>query len=368
MLDTIKIYTSDFSLNEVNRFTKRVTERPGGYPDAVSLFYNSRHGIHMTINEDRKSGRLLLFVETSLPKLLYDTSYYEIRETDKEKVITLLTSELETAGVSLYKNIDEFKLSRVDFCRNILLDGKISEYLLFIQQFRMNRKKRRTYEGQTVTFLNNTSELEFYDKIAEIAEKNNKNKDKRLRFIHEKRVIGENTLRIERRLKSNKKIVNVLGREYSLSELFDSQLCTKVILEELNLLVKDIGVEDSVQNLSNYELADKLRRDGVKRPLDRLLRVLGIGTFVSSMEYDWAAIDKFCQNYGYSNRGLCKIRNRIQQDYFRFHATPENRDYLKEIKNKIEFQAGVYHRHGTVSLLDEYHDFGYTEEEIMAMC
>lgn len=366
MLDTIKIYTSDFSLNEVNRFTKRVTEKPGGNPDVTGWFYNSRQGIRMDIYEDRKSGRSILFVETSLPKLLYDTSYYEIRETDKDKVITLLASELETAGVSLYKNMDEFKLSRVDFCRNILLDGKVSEYLLFIGQFRMNRKKKRTYNGETVTFFNKTSELEFYDKITEIAEKNNKNK--RLSFIFEKRAIGENTLRIERRLKSNKTIVSVLGGEYSLSELFNSQLCTKVILEELNLLVKDIRNEDSVHILSNYELADKFRNDGVKRPLDRLLRVLGVGNFVSSMEYDWAAIDKFCQNYGYSDRGLSKIRNRIQQDYFRFHATQENRDYLKEIKNKLEFQSGVYYKHGTVSLLDEHHVFGYTEEEIMAMC
>jgi hypothetical protein len=89
MIDTLKIYTNSFNLRENNSFQlQTLSEVSTGEIFLTKTFCNTIPNINLTIGTDRQTGEDSLYVSASLPKLLYKTNYFEIKETDCERAVS----------------------------------------------------------------------------------------------------------------------------------------------------------------------------------------------------------------------------------------------------------------------------------------
>ena len=331
MLDTIKLYSPVFSLKPENNFQQQTTsELATGELIATKTFCNTVAGVNLTIGTDRASGRDTLYLQTSLPKLLYSTSYYEIKESDCERALLSIQDRLAEAGVNIPDNsLADFELSRVDFCRNIEVQHNIIDYLLCLKNFELSRRNKQQFKAETLTFYNKSQELSFYNKVREIKDK--ETAPEIVEFMKDKR---ENILRVENRLMKKRTIERELNRKLKVTELFDYKLCKENLLRNLNRLVKpDIQLQFNFE--SSKRIIEQLRAERARDSFGEFLKIYGLDFFLAGFDYNYELIRKFIVECGYSRRQSYRLVGDLKEKYERFRIIQEDRDLLQELKDKI---------------------------------
>ena len=294
----MKIYSTNFNIKSRHRLVEQVTRStgPGGFHQK-KYYYNMDPGMNITIIDEKYSPRPVLYVQSSIPKLLYGTSNFEVKESDKGRVIQILRTKLEHAGISIAdNNLGDFTASRVDFSRNIKVDGKIEDYIVFLTRFNLNRHSKQVHKHETLSFKNKSSELIFYDKIKEILDK--EKSEKIFNLIHNK---NENILRIEKRLLRKRVIEREVGNNLHLSDFFDFDLSTKILLNSMNTLtgeniVSGFSFNDYLGAMNI--LGEKIARNHV----DEFLKLMGLKEFLARCGSDWTILQKFISASGLSKR------------------------------------------------------------------
>lgn len=322
MVDTIRAYTRDFKLLAGNRFRTKTITSPEGEVESVKPFLNFPH---LKIEVPQEG---LLTVETSVPKLLYGTNLFECKEEDYERTVRKIREHLKEAGVSVSKDFSDFKLARVDFCRNLQVDSHPMDYLIALSTFAYPRAAKREIAHETLSFRNTNRELELYNKVKEVKEQAKRDPEL-LKLVKDR---PEDILRVESRLKRPRVVKKLLRRD-TLAEVFDLKLSRKILSQDLDRLTHT-GTQTELFNLTENltllrEIA-KRRKRGVFR---EFLAVRGTETFLRDFQGDWGKIREFLEHY-YSRTQVYTILRDLREHH-EIALEPRERDLLREIKEKL---------------------------------
>jgi len=327
MVDTVKMYSQDFELRERNRFLTDSVVDSEGKIVRERKYCNLPH-LSLDLTGDHH-----LFLQTSLPKLLYKTSLYEVRPDDLSRTVETLEKMLSEAGIELKKNsLADFSLSRVDFCRNLQVELHPSNYLLTLGDFYMSRRHKQKYDHETLSYRNGEHELTFYNKVREIRETE---KDPEVQRLIAER--PENILRVESRTKNHKAILRVLKSKGTLAQVFDFEVCRTRLLGEMDHLVLNQNVQMELFFEENFGLLDRITQEQKRGAFRKFLAVKGVETFLREFRGDWEKIREFLSR-----------RYRKSQVYFLLSELrelqslalkPEKRDLIAEIREKISLVA-----------------------------
>ncbi len=328
MVDTVKLFTSAYELRGGNRFQEQVTSDADGEVLSVRKFCNLPH-LSVDLTPDR-----VLYCQTSLPKLLYGSSLFEVKESDLDRSVAAIEKKLTEAGVDIpHNNLSDFTLSRVDFCRNLRVDHAPMDYLVALGDFYMPRRAKQDIEHETVTFRNSDHEMVFYNKVREVRETE---KQKSVRDLAA--TMPEDILRVECREKRRRAIKRFLpAGELRLSSVFNRKLCQERLLREMDLLVRGADRQVELNFRENSELLQSIavrRRRGV---FQEFLAVKGAREFIKEFRGDWSKIKEFLE-YHYEKSQVYQLIS----DLRRYHALTldgEDRDLIGEIRRKIREAA-----------------------------
>ncbi len=178
MLDTLKVYTSDFTVKD----KARVSVQPGlveydtGEQREVSLFKDESgrdvYGSKAFINTEQYNLTIQpmghgveLFLQTSLPKVVKDNNYGPLTNSETEQAVKAIGQDLQSRGIGL--NLDKCGLSRVDLFKNVVGDNDFMSYSPLFSLLQSKRQQQRDY-GTTFTWQNTQREVCAYDKLVEM--------------------------------------------------------------------------------------------------------------------------------------------------------------------------------------------------------
>ncbi len=241
MIDTIKLMVSEtkFLINDYELFTPSARgfyEKPY-YSKKIKCIYNTpkkylSKGVYnpkLTLasiwNEEQKR-ELALFIEFSIPKLLFGNNFEEISVNDFETVFNVLQNNLRSLNIHIsLENLRKSKVVAIHYSKNIELENTSSNFIInLLSNINVSKiidvsKTDYKNDGMSIRFHTNYYELTFYDKIADL--KQSKISEKRA--IEKDNVLQQNllsnpifrmkeVLRIELRLNNRKKIKSILEK------------------------------------------------------------------------------------------------------------------------------------------------------------
>lgn len=228
----------------------------------------------LTLTKRMKNGGFstTLRVEFSAPKLLLGNNFEELEENDFKKLSVSLAMLLGEMGIVVnLKKLQKASISTVHYSKNILLQSipcstAIAEIRRAKPLSRMdiNQTDYRN-EGHSYKFHTNSSELAFYDKVADlkqakISEKRAEEKGNALQLdlFESLEKTRMNVLRIEARLNTKRKIQGTLKKicfpddeAITFENLFKKTTAQKVLLYFMEELEKGLFVEEMPMNLEN---------------------------------------------------------------------------------------------------------------------
>lgn len=198
-----------------------------------------------------------LYIELSLPKLLFGNNFVELTDNDFETIIKKLSAVLKEMGILVYTDkLINAPVSAIHYSKNIVLDNGLTPYILINKikdsNIRMSVDIDRAQfrnDGYAYKFHANTYEVTFYDKLydlmkSKISSKRSIEKDNEIQlnlFEQVKVVERFEVLRMEVRLNNRMKtrsLLKTLGYSTNLTfkELFSSEISQRVLLHYIREL------------------------------------------------------------------------------------------------------------------------------------
>jgi len=191
MMDTILIsYRTEFKIDQLRDWTKQTTEDFQG--KKIKYYFNNEAARLTYYPLDRK-----LFVECSLPKIVFGNNYSMLESTDDtyktlQKRIAIITHdkiEIEYPGFA--------SIHKIDGCYNFHTPDQVDSYLNYFSNLPLPYHGLPiTFADKTVTWPGKSQGLKFYDKYTE-SKQNPK---------------ARNMLRMELRLQHQKEFRKLLNK------------------------------------------------------------------------------------------------------------------------------------------------------------
>lgn len=337
MLDTIRLYTKDFELTMPNSF--ETVPRMNCFGEVLSqkTFCNLPSGARLNIKPQKPLGSLLqriakpqetedcLFLEVSLPKLLYGTSLKELQENDLERCIEELERELKAAGAIVQTGaVENMPLSRLDYCRNIKVQHSIVDYLALLRNCSLGKRARANWQTETVLWYNGSQEFTAYNKVLEVQ---SRHKDTR-QLVAPKQDI----LRLESRMKRAPVIRQELKERRTLAECFNFELAKQKLLSDYDKLVLNVGEQLQLNFLEDLERLQGLR-EKTRYSWQLFLAEYGTSFFLAKYNYDLELVKKLLLET-YQRRQAYNILKSLKL-FIAERRTPEERHLLRELRDKL---------------------------------
>lgn len=277
MIDTIRLKLNKFKvINSDNFFCKRGTEKFIPFIDTLNnnqcystIFsegnyqeYHLKSYIKYEPHFYRPSRivvkdipvnpiRFWLEIEVSLPKVLYGHNFYEIQQTQFETVINSLYDMLLQFGIQI--DLNELRtttsISRIDFCKNILIRSTAKNFIQLLLKFQKDRSHTYDKFDTSVLFANKQQGLIAYDKIEEITKVlRDKSYNNRASKEYEVAKIlnshKRNVIRIEHRLLNRQTIKREIGPitgSYPLTfeNIFKTDISSRILLKHWSKAISE---------------------------------------------------------------------------------------------------------------------------------
>lgn len=180
MLDTIKLYTDDFAINDDANIEIRLADidyktgeqknsklflrSNGQWVNGSKAFLNTDN-FNVTIKPNNLTGDAWLWVSLSVPKFISGDNFYPLSDDDAKDLPNVLEKELAKNGIGF--DAQGLKVSRVDTFQNVYASENFSDYVPVFQLLRAKRQNRRDY-GSTFLWENSYRQLCVYDKVTEV--------------------------------------------------------------------------------------------------------------------------------------------------------------------------------------------------------
>lgn len=210
MIDTIKGY---IDLSQYKHEDLEHLLNDGTINKSKKTFAFNLSNFRFTIKFDETQNPIKLLFNGSLSKFHHGNNLAQLDWETIEKVINELSDNL---GI----NLNEAILTRIDVAVNLVLEKPINQY---IHNFYTNKSHGILTFKDSKTFLSNTKDLTFYDKIKEI-----KHKEKSLYKTIPSGFRDKNVLRYELRFKKNLKHYFNLN-VFVVKNLFEKDIQNKIV-------------------------------------------------------------------------------------------------------------------------------------------
>lgn len=267
-------------------------------------------------------GDPLLMVNISLPKMLHGHSLAETAPADFDRCADGIYDRLSFAGIDIDRSsIPEMNVARIDYCRNIPVDGNIADYVYLLASCDMKRATPdHKKEKGTVLFKNSCWQFSAYNKIREIKQ------DAKQRYAaHIDSDTPERMLRFECRLMRGANIKRILKRR-TFAECFDAKLSRRMLLDKFDSLKVDLAAQQKINNSELAFLFANYRHAQVERYIAAKVILQDVGC-------DLELLRQYLQ-VRYKER---QVRNIIS--YYRSvidsMRPPAERDIFREMRQKL---------------------------------
>jgi hypothetical protein len=324
MVDTLQAYTRNFRVVDWNRWTKHTTTNRGTGEEATKESCNLEI-FNATIFP--QSNRLNF--HTSLPKLLYGSSLWEVKETDKDKLIELIQKKLfDECGVSVSEGLEDFKLSRVDFCKNVPVEHHPTDYISSLNQFKYSRREKANYKNETLSFRNTRRELTFYDKVEEVSRQEKNEEIKKIVST-----MPHNILRVETRFRNSSVVKKEFG-DKSLMFVMSDELAREKLCREFDGLVRAEGEQLEFDFNGNLELINEIKKSRCRNVFGKFLEVKGLRVFLAECCYDWKRVESVMRQACNNRFTVYKWMRRLQSNQA-LVLVEKDRQLIREIRDKL---------------------------------
>lgn len=364
MIDTIKLelQQSMYTILDHTKFTPSTCKMFGCGPYNKGTVSFSKQNPNAT---DRKSGRYkprlsitrrplknigyhnTLYIEFSIPKLVFGNNFDELTNDDFDKVKSTLISTLKMMGIHAYESqIHKAKVSSIHYGKNIILDDYTTPYtyikeLQKVDISKINDSNRTDYRngGLSYKYHTNTFEFTFYDKLKDLeqskfSEKRAIDKDDYCQLGLFDSIMNQKdrnnpfqVLRLELRLNTRLRIKQTfkklkLSDNMTFEKLFDQDLSQYLLLSFFSeLLNKYIPTFESKSSADTFELLQ------INNPNIKNMKLLELATAHDIVH----------------TRGIAEFRNMIDNStWYRIKKVlksliiPSNTNYLQTIKSNLE--------------------------------
>jgi hypothetical protein len=214
MIDTLKVFTDDFKISDnagllvqpaiVNYETGETKEynlfrgNNGKWVTGAKAYVNTGN-YQLTIKPiiGNASGKVLLFLQTSLPKIVHGENFQALNNDETVQAIDAIADDLNNRGVGV--NLQACKISRIDVFRMASANNPFSSYAPVFRLLNAKRSHTTDY-GTTFTWANTQREICVYDKASEMRNRGVKSS-----------ALPTNAIRFEYRLKTSRVCKNETG-------------------------------------------------------------------------------------------------------------------------------------------------------------
>lgn len=189
MIDTVLLSSN----SEINRnpgtFTEIETRKPG--EGILRRWIRNDLPVRFTYYPDQKK----LFLECSLPKILFNNNYSMIHLEDLQEISKIILDLIQEELKIQVEDLQNWRVHKMDLCFNFQVGSLVREYLRYFQKiFLPYSGASICFQDETVTWRSKSKGLKFYDKMKE-------SKD------HE----AEGILRMELRIQHQETFRTILG-------------------------------------------------------------------------------------------------------------------------------------------------------------
>jgi len=324
MIDTVSLYLSgrnginfDMNLSEFNSSVNK-TGQVNNYSNNFTLSAKDKRNIYIKYDVNRCYN----IITFSVPKLLYGSSLENVKVTDKDALMNILSGRLN--GI-LDGDFNNWQVSRLDITKNIEVKNSIPGYITALKKaydINQGRYNFTNVKDESLTINNNSRRFVIYDKVKEqIANKElSRNKSKEY----------GNILRLEVQHKKARAINTSFKRKYTFEELFteenfkdfsDFQLkffekfyCNS---GQYEMFIQDVAIADLI--FSQYNKRDLAKNFLAKK-------------YLNKNEYDISEL-KDILSLHYSRQGVNKALKQI--NILAKLGTETVADVLEEIRFKL---------------------------------
>ena len=280
MIDTLKVFTDDFKISDnaglfvqpatVNYETGEIKEyrlfrKDNGTWVTGAKAYINTGNYQLTIKPivGNASRKVLLFVQTSLPKIIHGENFQALNNDETVQAIDVIADDLRNRGVGV--NLQDCKTSRVDLFRTASADNPFSSYAPVFRLLQAKRSHTTDY-GTTFTWANTQREICVYDKATEMQNRGVKSS-----------ALPVNAIRFEYRLKTSRVCRKETGAG-NVRELVNN-------LDDLQAVYRQ-ALENSIFSLDAKALATVTANE------------LEIGLQVYFKRYGGAFVNRFFRDFG----------------------------------------------------------------------
>jgi hypothetical protein len=324
MIDTVQLYGTEYKVDDWSSWSQHsVTNRQTGEISTKEV--NNTDKLNATIYGDR------LVLHTSLPKLIYGTSLFELRQSDAGRAVETLQRTLrDDCGISVTDGLTNFEVSRVDFCRNIKVDYKVTDYIDALGQLSYSRRDKAQYKGETLSFRNGRRELCFYDKVKEVKTDKNLSPELSEYVSH----LPNDILRVETRLRRS----SVVRSEYSIRSLvsmLDEQRSTDKLIREFDGLTRSDAEQLSFNFTSNVKLIEHIKSQRVRNAFGKFLEVRGTAQLLAECGYNWTVVRELLEVVLTDRSSVYRWINKLKR-HQALAMVERDRNLIGEIHNKLK--------------------------------
>ena len=326
MLDTVRLFTRDFDLARKNSFVAQTAANYStGEIMAEKVFCNLATGARLNVKP--QASEKCLFLEASLPKLIYGNSLQELQESDFERCLEAVAGQFKAAGAVVdFDAIERLPVSRLDYCRNLEVKHSIVDYLALLRNCSFGKRNKTNWQTETVLFFNGSQEFTAYNKVLEVKS----SKGAAAAGVTED--TPENVLRLESRLKSAAVVKRTLQQRRTFAECYNFKVAREKLLSDFDSLVLNIGsqLELNFNDFSSeLEYYKRQGRDALGQIEKRYGRDAILAMFQCDLETFQACLSKH-----YSKRQVYYIKKNYKQ-HIAERRTPEERHLLQEVREKL---------------------------------
>lgn len=200
--------------------------------------------------------RFWLVIEVSLPKVFYGHNFYEIHDAQFEAIINSIYDMLLQFGIQI--DIEELRvttgISRVDYCKNILIKSSAKSFANLMQKFQKSRSRTYDKYETSVLFANKQQGLTVYDKVEEVTKilrkKSYNNRTSKefevARILNEHKKIHDlEVIRVEHRLLNRQTIKRELSPlinspyPFTLREIFNAKVGSQLLMKHWSKTISE---------------------------------------------------------------------------------------------------------------------------------
>lgn len=334
MVDTVWLTTNNFTVNTDNRLELHERlKRSGELSEKQVCNFGDRdlandlsaaglpaqgnlavHGLY--------GGAPLLMFNVSLPKLLHGHSLAQTVPADLDRCIDSIGKQLAFAGVDMdRKEIPNMNVARMDYCRNITIDGTMPEYLFMLGACSLPYAEKVPQPFGTVLLRNASWQYTAYAKVPEI-----------LADTKQKIAAGltkdtpNNVLRFEYRIHRGVNVRRLLNGRRTFIQCFDGDLSKGQLLHKFDQLQLDVTTHAKINSSSLAGLFAACSHAAVKDSI-------AMPAILAAVNNDMDLLAAYMRQR-YSERQARNILNEYRAVLYE-KQVPRHRDLFQEMRSKL---------------------------------